>query len=283
MKIKKPNETKVIQEAEIPLGTMAGAKSFGKCGAHIVTPKKWTNGKTNLTVLAISAMLVLSYFTMSYQGPAFATIGGARGGGGSNFDRGDGGGSNFDRGDGGGSNFDRGDGGGSNFDRGDGGGDGGNSGGLPNINDDFDDDFDISHNHDIDDDLNIDDDFDIDHEYDINHNYDIDDDLNIDDDFDIDHNYDIDDDLNIDDDFDIDHEYDINHNYDIDDDFDNDYHDDHYTKTVVVHDSDNTEDTIIVNTNLQGTCFVTQSQVEDIPGIIEQLSNQCTSVTILQQ
>jgi hypothetical protein len=259
MKIKKPNETKVIQEAEIPLGTMAGAKSFGKCGAHIVTPKKWTNGKTNLTVLAISAMLVLSYFTMSYQGPAFATIGGARGGGGSNFDRGDGGGSNFDRGDGGGSNFDRGDGGGSNFDRGDGGGDGGNSGGLPNINDDFDDDFDISHNHDIDDDLNIDDDFDINH------------------------NYDIDDDLNIDDDFDIDHEYDINHNYDIDDDFDNDYHDDHYTKTVVVHDSDNTEDTIIVNTNLQGTCFVTQSQVEDIPGIIEQLSNQCTSVTILQQ
>ena len=255
MKIKKPNETKVIQEAEIPLGTMAGAKSFGKCGAHIVTPKKWTNGKTNLTVLAISAMLVLSYFTMSYQGPAFATIGGGRGGGGSNFDRGDGGGSNFDRGDGGGSNFDR----------GDGGGDGGNSGGLPNINDDFDDDFDISHNYDIDDDLNIDDDFDIDHEYDINHNYDIDDDLNIDDDFD------------------IDHEYDINHNYDIDDDFDNDYHDDHYTKTVVVHDSDNTEDTIIVNTNLQGTCFVTQSQVEDIPGIIEQLSNQCTSVTILQQ
>ena len=91
MKIKKPNETKVIQEAEIPLGIMAGAKSFGKCGAHIVTPKKWTNGKTNLTVLAISAMLVLSYFTMSYQGPAFATIGGGRGGGGSNFDRGDGG------------------------------------------------------------------------------------------------------------------------------------------------------------------------------------------------
>ena len=212
MKIRKPNKAKIMQEAEISLGIMAGVKSFGKCGAHMVTPKKWVNGKTNLTVLAISAMLVLSYFTMSYQGLAFATIGGGRGGGGSNFDRGDGGGSNFDRGDGGGSNFDR----------GDGGGDGGNSGGLPNINDDFDDDFDISHNYDIDDDLNIDDDFDIDH------------------------------------------------------------YDDHYTKTVVVHDSDNTEQTIIVNTNLQGTCFVTQSQVEDIPGIMEQLSNQCTSVTILQ-
>ena len=35
MKIKKPNKTKVMQEAEIPLEIMAGVKSFGKCGAHI--------------------------------------------------------------------------------------------------------------------------------------------------------------------------------------------------------------------------------------------------------
>ena len=83
MKIKKPTKTKVIQEAEIPLGIMAGAKSFGKCGAHMVTPKKWTNGKTNLTVLAISAMLVLSYFTMRIRDrllPRLAASG--RGGGG---------------------------------------------------------------------------------------------------------------------------------------------------------------------------------------------------------
>src|SRR5215217_2184736 len=100
MKIRKPNKAKIMKEGEKSLGIMEGVKSFCKCGAHMVTPKKWVNGKTNLTVLAISAMLVLSYFTMSYQGLAFATIGGGRGGGGD----GGGGGSNFDRGDGGGSN-----------------------------------------------------------------------------------------------------------------------------------------------------------------------------------
>jgi hypothetical protein len=39
---------------------------------------------------------------------------------------------------------------------------------------------------------------------------------------------------------------------------------------------------MIVNSNLQGTCFVSQSQIATIPEIIEQLSNQCTSVTITQ-
>jgi hypothetical protein len=59
----------------------------------------------------------------------------------------------------------------------------------------------------------------------------------------------------------------------------------HYTKTIVVHDDDNNnnnEQTIIVNSNLQGTCFVTQSQIDGIPGLVSQLLNQCTSVTVIQ-
>jgi hypothetical protein len=51
-------------------------------------------------------------------------------------------------------------------------------------------------------------------------------------------------------------------------------------KTVVVHDKDNNPQTILVNSNLQGTCFVSSQQVVDIPGLVTQLLNQCTSVTI---
>jgi hypothetical protein len=53
-------------------------------------------------------------------------------------------------------------------------------------------------------------------------------------------------------------------------------------KTVVVHDRDNNEKTIVINTNLAGTCFVTQSQIVNIPGIVAQLLGQCISVTIIQ-
>jgi hypothetical protein len=79
------------------------------------------------------------------------------------------------------------------------------------------------------------------------------------------------------------HDHDGNNNHDHDG---NNNHDgNHYTKTIVVHDDDdnnNNEQTIIINSNLQGTCFVTQSQIDDIPGLVSQLLNQCTSVTVIQ-
>jgi hypothetical protein len=53
-------------------------------------------------------------------------------------------------------------------------------------------------------------------------------------------------------------------------------------RTVVVHDNNNNEETIVVNANTAGTCFVTQSEIFDIPNITEQLLNQCLSVTIIQ-
>jgi hypothetical protein len=66
----------------------------------------------------------------------------------------------------------------------------------------------------------------------------------------------------------------------------NNHDDNHYTKTIVVHDDDNNnnnnEQTIIVNSNLQGTYFVTQSQIDDIPRLVSQLLNQCASVTVIR-
>jgi hypothetical protein len=65
-----------------------------------------------------------------------------------------------------------------------------------------------------------------------------------------------------------------------------DGHDDHdhvkvIHKTVVVHDRDNNPQTILLNTNTQtGTCFVSSQQVVDVPNLVTQLLNQCTSVTI---
>jgi hypothetical protein len=52
-------------------------------------------------------------------------------------------------------------------------------------------------------------------------------------------------------------------------------------KTVVVHDNNNTPQTIIVNTNAAGTCFITQTQIVNIPGLVAQLLGQCASVTII--
>jgi hypothetical protein len=53
-------------------------------------------------------------------------------------------------------------------------------------------------------------------------------------------------------------------------------------KTVVVHDRNNAQQTIIVNANAAGTCFVTQTQIVSIPGLVAQLLDQCTSVTIIR-
>jgi hypothetical protein len=53
-------------------------------------------------------------------------------------------------------------------------------------------------------------------------------------------------------------------------------------KTVVVHDHDNTSQNIIITQNTQGTCFVTQTQIVSIPNIVQQLLDQCTTVTITQ-
>jgi hypothetical protein len=52
-------------------------------------------------------------------------------------------------------------------------------------------------------------------------------------------------------------------------------------RTVVVHDRDNNQQTIIVNANTAGTCFVTQTQIVNIPGLVAQLLDQCASVTIV--
>jgi hypothetical protein len=52
-------------------------------------------------------------------------------------------------------------------------------------------------------------------------------------------------------------------------------------KTVVVHDKDNNPQTILLNTNTQtGTCFVSSQEVVNVPDLVTQLLNQCTSVTI---
>ncbi len=52
-------------------------------------------------------------------------------------------------------------------------------------------------------------------------------------------------------------------------------------KTVVVHDRDNNQQTILLNTNTQtGTCFVSSQEVVNVPDLVTQLLNQCTSVTI---
>jgi hypothetical protein len=53
-------------------------------------------------------------------------------------------------------------------------------------------------------------------------------------------------------------------------------------KTVIVHDRDNNQRTIVFNSNLQGTCFVTQSQAANVDNLVAQLLDQCVSVTIIQ-
>jgi hypothetical protein len=62
-------------------------------------------------------------------------------------------------------------------------------------------------------------------------------------------------------------------------------HNDHVKvihKTVVIHDRDNNQRTIVINSNLQGTCFVTQSQAANVDNLVAQLLDQCVSVTIIQ-
>ena len=51
-------------------------------------------------------------------------------------------------------------------------------------------------------------------------------------------------------------------------------------KTVIVHDHDNIPLNIIITQNTQGTCFITQTQIVSIPNIVQQLLDQCTTVTI---
>jgi hypothetical protein len=52
-------------------------------------------------------------------------------------------------------------------------------------------------------------------------------------------------------------------------------------RTVVVHDRNNTPQTILLNTNTQtGTCFVSSQEVVNVPDLVTQLLNQCSSVTI---
>jgi hypothetical protein len=66
---------------------------------------------------------------------------------------------------------------------------------------------------------------------------------------------------------------------------DNNHHNDNVKvihKTVVVHDRDNNQKTIVFNSNLQGTCFVTQSQAANVDNLVAQLLDQCVSVTIIQ-
>lgn len=53
-------------------------------------------------------------------------------------------------------------------------------------------------------------------------------------------------------------------------------------KTVVVHDNNNTPQTLIINANNQGTCFVTQSQISNSKDILQTLLDQCVSITIVQ-
>ena len=119
------------------------------------------------------------------------------------------------------------------------------------------------------------------HDHDGNNNHDHDGNNNHD--HDGNNNHDHDGNNNHDHDGNNNHDHDGNNNHDHDG---NNNHDgNHYTKTIVVHDDDdnnNNEQTIIVNSNLQGTCFVTQSQIDDIPGLVSQLLNQCTSVTVIQ-
>lgn len=74
---------------------------------------------------------------------------------------------------------------------------------------------------------------------------------------------------------DDDHDHHNNNNNDKDDDVKV------IRKTVIVHDRNNTPQTILINSNLQtGTCFVSSHQVVDVPNLVTQLLNQCTSVTI---
>jgi hypothetical protein len=66
---------------------------------------------------------------------------------------------------------------------------------------------------------------------------------------------------------------------------DNNHHNDNVKvihKTVIVHDRDNNQRTIVFNSNLQGTCFVTQSQAANVDNLVAQLLDQCVSVTIIQ-
>jgi hypothetical protein len=52
-------------------------------------------------------------------------------------------------------------------------------------------------------------------------------------------------------------------------------------RTVVVHDRDNNPQTILLNANTQtGTCFVSSQEVVNVPDLVTQLLNQCTSITI---
>jgi hypothetical protein len=58
-------------------------------------------------------------------------------------------------------------------------------------------------------------------------------------------------------------------------------------KTIVVHDRNNIQRTIIVNQDTPtGTCFITQSQIaadsSNTNNLLSQLLDQCISVTILR-
>lgn len=53
-------------------------------------------------------------------------------------------------------------------------------------------------------------------------------------------------------------------------------------KTIVVHDRNNTPQTIIVNQNPQGTCFVTQTQIANSNDLLPRLLEQCISITIVR-
>lgn len=53
-------------------------------------------------------------------------------------------------------------------------------------------------------------------------------------------------------------------------------------KTVIVHDRNNTPQTIIIRQNpTSGACLVTAQQIADTPDIVRQLLDQCNSVTIV--
>jgi hypothetical protein len=53
-------------------------------------------------------------------------------------------------------------------------------------------------------------------------------------------------------------------------------------KTVLVHDRNNNQETIVINANpLTGQCLITQTQIATIPGLVAQLLNVCPSITII--
>jgi hypothetical protein len=64
------------------------------------------------------------------------------------------------------------------------------------------------------------------------------------------------------------------------------FHHDHDTevihKTVVVHDHNDNPQTIIINSNAQGQCIVTESQIADSKDLLQNLLDQCVSITIVR-